>query len=272
MTLDILICSLNKGIVRVQDVLLEPQEGVRYIVSYQYTDERYLDLIPKALGARSDVSLYKYKGKGLSANRNLALDKSTADIVMYADDDAHLLRDTPKIVTETFEKNPDLDVAFFCASTYTGKPLKSYPKEEFDIFAMPTQYTISALEMACRRNKVQGKIRFDERFGLGTKFITCGEEEIWVEDAIRLHLKMRYFPVKVVETSTMLKKSLVYVDAGVQRSRGAIAYYMYGYQAWWMCFCYAFRSSKKGYCHFWPFMRHLAEGIRFMKQNEMKKV
>lgn len=104
MTLDILICSLNKGIVRVQDVLLEPQEGVRYIVSYQYTDERYLDLIPKSLSERPDVSVFRYKGQGLSANRNLALDKSTADIIMYADDDAHILPDTPRLVTEHFEK------------------------------------------------------------------------------------------------------------------------------------------------------------------------
>lgn len=91
MTLDILICSLNKGVVRIQDVLLPPQPNVHYIVSYQYTDERYLDLVPQALGARPDVSVYTYKGQGLSANRNLALDKATADIIMYADDDAHIL-------------------------------------------------------------------------------------------------------------------------------------------------------------------------------------
>ena len=77
MTLDILICSLNKGVVRVQDVLLPPQEGVHYIVSYQYTDERYLDLIPRVLGSRSDVSIYTYKSKGLSANRNLSVVMAT---------------------------------------------------------------------------------------------------------------------------------------------------------------------------------------------------
>lgn len=266
MTLDILICSLNKGVVRVQDVLLPPQDNVHYIVSYQYTDERYLDLIPKVLGSRPDVSVYTYKGKGLSANRNLALDRATSDVVMFADDDAHLLADTPTIVLEKFEKHPNIDVAFFCATTYTGKSLKNYPKEDFDVLAMPTQYTISALEMACRRRSVQGKIRFDERFGLGTKFLTCGEEEVWMEDALRMGLKMHYFPEKIVETSTMLKKSLVYVDAGVQRSRGAIDYYMQGNRAWWSCFCFALQSARKGYCHFMPMMRHLMEGIRYMKR------
>ena len=266
MTLDILICSLNKGIVRVQDVLLPPQENVRYIVSYQYTDERYLDLIPSAIEERSDVAVYKYKGQGLSANRNLALEKSTADIVMFADDDAHILPETPDKVTRRFEEAPSLDVAFFCASTYTGKPLKNYPEEDFDVIAIPKDYSISALEMAFRREKIQGRIRFDERFGLGTKFLTCGEEEIWLEDALRLKLHMHYYPEKIVETSTMLKKSLVYVDAGVQRSRGAITYYMNGHRAWWLCLKFAINGTRKGLCHFLPMMRHLTEGIRYMQR------
>lgn len=266
MTLDILICSLNKGIVRCQDVLLPPQEGVHYIVSYQYTDERYLELIPTQLTERADVSIYKYKGHGLSANRNLALEKATAEIVMFADDDARLTPETPFIVTRHFQDDSSLDVAFFMASTYTGKALKNYPEESFRILAMPDSYTISALEMAMRRTKVQGRLRFDERFGLGTKFLTCGEEEVWLEDALRAKLCIKYFPEKIVETSTMLKKSLVFVDAGVQRSRGAITYYMHGNRAWWLCFKFALTNARKGMCHFLPMMRHLMEGIRYMQR------
>lgn len=268
MTLDVLICSLNKGIVRVQDVLLPPEEGLRYIVSYQYTDERYLDLIPAVLRERPDVELYTYAGQGLSANRNLALEKAKADLVMYADDDSHLLPGTLETVSTPFKQNDKLDVAFFCASTYTGKPLKKYPDESFDLLAAPSDYTVSALEMVCRRTSVQGRIRFDERFGLGTKFLTCGEEEIWMEDAFRTGLKMRYFPTKIIETSTMLKKSMVYVDAGVQRSRGAIAYYLHGSRAWWNCLRFAIHGTRKGYCHFFPMMRHLTEGIRYMQRNK----
>ena len=90
MTIDILICSYNKGIVRMDDVLLPPQEGIHYIVSYQYSDERYLDLIPKLLLVRTDVTIFKYKGQGLSVNRNLAIEKASADLIMFADDDTHL--------------------------------------------------------------------------------------------------------------------------------------------------------------------------------------
>lgn len=265
MTLDILICSYNKGIVRIDDILLPPQENLHYIISYQYTDERYLDLIPELIKTRSDVTIYKYNGKGLSANRNLAMEKSNADLFMFADDDTHIRPEAIEEITKIFEKAPTLDVAFFKASTYTGKALKNYPEISFDIKTRPSSYSISTIEMVCRRTKVQGVVRFDERFGLGTKFLTCGEEEIWLEDAFRAKLQMRYFPIKTVETSTMLKKSLIYIDAGVQRSHGAYTYYRYGKKAWWLCFQFALKSAADKMCHFWPMMRHLSEGIRYMR-------
>lgn len=265
MTLDVLICSYNKGIVRIADGLLPPQPGVRYVVSYQYTDERYLDLIPAALTTRPDVSLYRYAGKGLSANRNLALDHAQADLVLFADDDTHLLPEAPATIREIFTARPDLDVAFFRAGTYTGKPLKQYPDAESDVHTMPA-YGISSIETVCRRQSIQGRVRFDERFGLGTKFLTCGEEDIWFEDARRCGLTMRYFPRQIIETSTMLKKSLIYIDPSVQRSHGAFTYYMYGSRAWWMCLRFALHGATHRLCHFLPVWRHLAEGIRYMRR------
>ncbi len=266
MTTDILICTIDKGIVRIADVLHSPRPDVHYIVSYQYTDERYLELIPPVLTSRADVSLYQYNGQGLSANRNLAIEKATADILLFADDDTHILPEAVDEVKRIFEAHPSLDIAFFRASTYTGKPLKTYPEEEFDLKRIPDTYAISTIEMAARRESIQGKLRFDERFGLGTKFLTCGEEEIWLQDALRAGLQMRYFPIKTVETSTMLKKSMIYVDAGVQRSRGALMYYVHGRKAWWLCFRFALKSASARLCHFWPMMRHLSEGIRYMRR------
>ena len=268
MTLNVLICSLNKGIVRVPSVILEERKDVSYIVSFQYTDDRYLDLIPQDICKRSDVKFFAYKGEGLSANRNFAMDKATADVIVFADDDARFTPKSFDLALQTFENNPNLDVAFFKACTYTGRPLKDYPEEERIVKEIPSDYTISTLEMAVRRSRVQSVIRFDERFGLGTKFLTCGEEDIWLTDALRLNLNMRYYPKNLVQTSTLLKKSLVYVDAGVQRSKGAFLYYLHGMSAWWHCMKFAITSASKGYCHFWPIMKHLSEGIIYMRRTE----
>ncbi len=264
-TLDVLVCTFNKGIVRVGELLREPTEGVQYIVSYQYNDDRYLDLVPDVLRERDDVVLFEHKGEGLSANRNLALEKSKSDLYMFADDDERFTDQSFQTIFDTFEAHPDLDVAFFTATTYTGKPLKDYPDEEFDLDGMPEAYDISTIEMVCRSH-VKNKVRFDERFGLGAQFLTCGEEEIWMYDAVKAGLSMRFFPLKTLETSTLLKRRMIYVDAGVQRSYGAQEYYRRGNRAWLSCFRFALRAARKREAHFFTIMKHMAEGIRYMQK------
>lgn len=268
MTLEILICSFNKGIVKVEDVLLSPRPNVRYVISFQYTDNRYLAMIPASLGQRPDVTIFSYKGQGLSSNRNQALAQATADIVLYADDDTRLLPTTFDSIFHTFEAHNDIDVALFCASSYTGRPLKNYPSAEQDVTRMPMSYHMSTIEAAFRRERVQGVLRYDERFGLGTKFLTCGEEDIWVYDALTHGLKLRFFPISIVETSTMMKQTMIYVDAGVQRSYGAYLYYVYGASAWWRLLSYAVSATSKGYCHFVPMLRHLFEGANYIRRTK----
>ncbi len=265
-TVNILICTINKGVVRILDNLPEPREGVSYIVAYQYTDERYWELIPEQLTARKDVMLAKHKGVGLSANRNFALRLATADVVVFADDDARFSNEGLDVIQKTFEEHPELDVAFFQASTYTGRPLKDYPQKPYNYGDLPKEMQISALEKACRRTSIQGRLQYDERFGLGTKMFACGEEQIWLTDAERLGLQMKYFPIKIVETSTMLKQLMVYVDPCVQRAYGAISYYRYGGRARWMCLKYALRASRQGKAHFLSMLRYMYEGIHLIKK------
>lgn len=265
MNIEVLICSFNKGIVKIDEVLMPQRSDVSYIVSYQYTDERYLELIPQLLAERSDVHIYKYKGQGLSNNRNQALCHARADIVLYADDDTRLTPDAFDHIQETFKTHPDVDVAFFEISSYIGRKLKEYPPAATPL-SYPLPYTVSTIEMAFRREKVQGKVRFDERFGLGTKFLTSGEEAIWLYDAARAGLRFHFFPHKIAETSMMLQQSLLYVDAGVQRSLGAQTYYIHGWTAWLRCLRFALRSTLKGYCHFVPMTRHLLEGVKYIRK------
>lgn len=266
MTLDVLICTFNKGIVRIADILGHSRQEVRYIVSYQYTEERYLELVPKELKERTDVDFHSFRGQGLSNNRNYALELATADWVCFVDDDSRLSDDAYEQIRKTFEQNPEVDVAFFRASTYTGKLLKKYPEEARMITSFPKDYGISTIEMVFKREVVQGKLRFDERVGLGTPFLTCREEDFWLIDALRAGMRIKYFPIRIVETSTMLKRSMLYVDAGVQRSEGAFTYYVYGISAWWRCFLFAANCTRKGLCHFYPMLRHLYEGIAFIRR------
>lgn len=265
MTLDVLICAFDKGIVRIADLLGKPRPEVRYVVSYQYTEERYLGLLPREVQEREDVEFHSFKGQGLSSNRNRALEWATADWVCFVDDDSRLSDDAYEVIVQSFKAHPEMDVAFFRATTYTGKWLKKYPEKEHSVKDFPEDYGISTIEMVFRREAVQGRLQFDERIGLGTSFLTCREEDFWLIDALRAQLNMRYFPLRIVETSTILKRSMLYVDAGVQRTEGAFAYYVHGAWALWRCFWFAANGTRKGLCHFIPMLRHLYEGIYFMR-------
>ena len=80
---------------------------------------------------------------------------------MFADDDARLTAEAVDCILNTFEQHPQLDVAFYRASTYTGKLLKKYPEVEREITSIPDDYTISTIEMVCRRESIQGKVHCD---------------------------------------------------------------------------------------------------------------
>lgn len=266
MSIDVLICTFNKGIAKIEETLLPTKVGVNYIISFQYTDERYLQLLPRQILDRKDVKVFKYRGQGLSNNRNQAMSHASSDILIYADDDTRLEEKTFENVLRVFETHPTLDVALFRATSYIGHLLKQYPSEECDFNPTNFPYHVSTIEMAFRRKSVQGIIRFDERFGLGTKFLTCGEEDIWLYDAYRQGLKVTFFPKTIAKTSIILKQNMIYIDAGVQRSYGAYNYYVYGNWAFWRCLSFACQATLRGFCHFIPTLRHFMEGIKYVRK------
>ena len=87
MICEILVCTYNEGINRIQEMLLPPMKDTHWLISFQYTDISYLDCVPRHMTERTDVTLLFLEGSGLSANRNNALFHATGDILLLADDD-----------------------------------------------------------------------------------------------------------------------------------------------------------------------------------------
>lgn len=90
LTLDLLICTLDDGILKVASIFQEERNDVRYIVSQQITDERFRQ-IPSTFLLRKDVLVSQIEGKGLSVNRNNALSLARGDVALIADDDVRYL-------------------------------------------------------------------------------------------------------------------------------------------------------------------------------------
>ena len=198
MKLNLLIATIDEGIERVAANLPAPFPGVGYIVSHQVTAEHFR-VLPAEL-KRPDVTVAVLEGRGLSRNRNKALQMADGDIALLADDDAIYRPEHFERVFRVFKEAGGPDVACFKIDTPEGEPeYKDYSPEPYSLKEENRHY-ISSLEIAFRIAPVKEKnIRFDERFGLGSELIKSGEEAVFIFDCIRAGLKVCYIPAYVVE-------------------------------------------------------------------------
>lgn len=192
MKINILISTIDDRIFNIKNVILDPREDVEYILSHQYTSEKFKK-IPDEL-FRDDVIISQIPGKGVAKSRNNVIRMATGDVGLFADDDAVYKEDYFDLLKNVFLNDPDLSVALFKIKTNYGEPeYKPYPDEK--LILQKKLFSISTLEIGIDIQKIKdSNILFDERFGAGQENIIGSEESIFVEDCMDLGLKVVYFP------------------------------------------------------------------------------
>lgn len=261
-----LICTYNEGISRVPAILLPPRPDVSYIISIQYTQESYLQHIPKELMMRHDVRVVPIAGLGLCRNRNNALQAATGDIALIADDDVRYRNEYFDRVIETFSQDSEVDVAQFKIKSLDGGFIKDYPEFSYTHPHIPRGMYVTSPEIAMRIATTRGKVYFDERFGLGSPHFISGEEEVLFTDAVRKGLTVRYYPQFVVEAPSESTGSRTYYDERVMMAKGAINYYIHGASAWLRMFKFALVSALARRGSFTTLLRGTFKGINYYRR------
>ena len=255
-TLDILICTVSDRLTVIPDMLLPERNGVHYIVSVQHTCPASEVIIPAGLEARPDVTIAPLQGMGLSRNRNNAISMSTADICLIADDDNRYKPEFIDNILDAWNANPDADILTFQAQTLQGEPLHPYPAPY-----------VCSVEITFRRSAVVDKnLMFDERFGLGSPLLCAGEEEIFMADARRAGLNVRYIPCVIVQTVGMTTGTNLIGNRKLQITKGAVFKYVYGTgSAIWRSFkeagWYLFRKGANPF----PILFNMLKGIWILR-------
>ncbi len=228
LTIDILISTIGKGIEHVQQVLLPPAEGVRYIVSLQMDEEETMD-IPDVLSKRTDVDVAVMKGRGLCRNRNNTLRMATADICVTADDDNRYSPQNFERIREAYRRHPEADIICFAATGYDGKPMKKYPQGEMTYCeAVRRGYYPASIEMTMRRQSVVGKVEFNTSFGLGSPHYCAGEEEVFMHDAMSKGLTCLFVNEVIVRTDPDTTGQSFLTSPCMQTTKGAVFRHCYG--------------------------------------------
>ncbi|MCI6070152.1 MAG: glycosyltransferase [Bacteroidales bacterium] len=233
LTIQFLISTLGERIAQAAKVLLPPMEGVSYVVVWQRNGIGS-DALPAELKEREDISIVEDNGKGLARSRNIALENATADLLVITDDDNRYDTAAIELIRNAFEKHPTAGLIQFQALTMEGKPLRNYPAFPYAYETRPRGTYFCSVELVMRRKA--NLPRFDERFGLGAE-LGCGEEEVFVHEAVKRGVKMIYVPQPLVRTDGATTGGRFLTDAKVQKAKGAVLCILHGKVGAWLRLC-----------------------------------
>ncbi len=176
---------------------LEAQEypRVRVLVVDQNEDARLEPILSK----RSVETLHLRSGKGLSRARNAALERVTADVVAFPDDDCFYPPGLLGRVAERFSSDSGLDGLTGRAEDDSGMSADSWETAPARLTNDNLWNRAISFTIFLRRAVVERVGTFDERLGLGSNEPwSSGEEIDYLIRAVRSGARIEYDPSLVV--------------------------------------------------------------------------
>lgn len=144
----------------------------------------------------NNIRMINYKEIGLSRSRNRALENASSEICIISDDDVEYVENFESIIVNAFKENEDTDIITFKIKTPQGENFKNYRNEMFD-HDKRSILKVSSIEVAFKLESIKkNNIKFDEKFGLGSIYVS-GEENIFLMDCINRGLKIKYIPITI---------------------------------------------------------------------------
>lgn len=148
---------------------------------------------------RNEVEEFIYNGhhikwmsfaeKGVGLNRNNGLMRSTADMLILADDDMVFHDDYASCITAWAKQVPNADVMLFSLEKPIGQSAVRVRKHNFG------RYGAARMVLRSKKIKLFG-IAFSTEFGGGTKY-SCGEDSLFLSECLTKGLIAMDIPASI---------------------------------------------------------------------------
>lgn len=136
------------------------------------------------------VQLISTATRGVGVNRNLALQLSEADILLFSDDDVTFYDGTLQGVVDAFRQLPDADVIFFGLDMTKNGEIYEKRRNKVRRLHIWNSLRYGTARMAVRRSAVMEKrLSFSTLFGGGSRYCS-GEDTIFIADCFRTGLRL----------------------------------------------------------------------------------
>lgn len=183
MKIQVLVATMNRN--NIEELLENMNISTDAIITNQTDDFLYNNINYKG----NNIAVYNFNERGVGLNRNNALMRATADIVILADDDLTYVDNYGDIIINEFKKNPKADMLVFNVKNEDCQR-KGYVIKKSKRVHKHNCLRYGAVRMAFRLDKVKQKnIYFSLLFGGGAKY-GSGEDSIFIYQCIKSGLKV----------------------------------------------------------------------------------
>ncbi|CAN1532129.1 Glyco_tranf_GTA_type domain containing protein [Flavobacteriaceae bacterium] len=160
--------------------------------------------------------------KGLSKSRNLAINNATKKICLITDDDVVYSPNFDKEIITAFNQKTNASIITFNHQREGLNKPQNNSLTEYN-HSMKSIWNVCSIEISFRLKDIKdNNICFDENFGLGSYFETA-EEYLFLRDAIKLRLKVLFYPFIIV-THPLLCSGQYQGDDKILFARAALFY------------------------------------------------
>ncbi len=133
------------------------------------------------------VEVFHTTERGLSRSRNMAIQKSTAEILIFADDDFYYTDGYASLVEHAYDSLRVADIVIFNAVKSDGNAYHAIPTGRL---TAKHRGSVNSVRITARRDAlIRNNAYFDVNFGAGST-IPSGEDNIFISDCYGKKLKI----------------------------------------------------------------------------------
>ncbi|MHA2939794.1 glycosyltransferase [Vibrio sp. RC27] len=173
-------------------------DTVDVLIVHQTQNEKLIEDVQNQVIHYPNVRYLHQNFYGVTKSRNLAIEKSIGDTLLFLDDDVDIRDDFVEIVKNAYSSNPSLDAITFPISIKNSRKwTKSFENYSF-IHNKFSILKVGTIEITVKRSAIlKSGSRFPENLGAGALYPAC-DEPVFLSRLIDGSMKIGYSPTSFV--------------------------------------------------------------------------
>jgi len=220
MTFELLVSCVKKDARELAEKMNIASDAVIVSQLEEAESDEFFDL------GENRVLFIKSQTCGVGLNRNICIDHSNADIILFADEDIVYDEGYAEKVLKEFEDHPDADAVFF--NVRVCEERRTYWNEGYKWLTWYNSGRYPAYSIAVRASKLKAAgVKYSLLFGGGAKY-SNGEDSLFINDMRKAGFKMLASPVVLGEEVPRPSTWFNGYNDKLFYDRGVLYHFLYG--------------------------------------------